>query len=469
MNGILTCGGVNIWAGCGASYHEWDAQQTWLSSATTEDLNSLGPRVYARAEDSEFGEHGYMLTSVGSIAVMDIKGKLVPGNDWYNKYLNRTGYGEIRDALDVIKESGDYTDTILNIASAGGSAVEVDQTALAIEQFDNEVMPVYAHSSSQMLSGAQWIGSAARKRYGTSMSSHGSVGVVAIHKEYTEAYKNAGVGLRVFRVGQLKALGNEYEKLTPEAISQIEREMGQINDFFVNALITNLGLSEQHVRDEIATGATWFGESAKRLGLINKVRTLDKLIESLLHKRQSAHSQTAYTQVEGMTLKKKGQEETKEPVEVNGAPLKPAVEQAAEGESAEVSGEAGGQAASEVVADPASLVTSLEAALTKSAGQTTQITQLESAAEASANSIKDLTNLVGQMSARYSSALGRQAISAEGKSIETFISEVRGVQDAFDARFPTGRKSTASEDVETSSVEATSMDVNRHDAVTFKK
>ena len=481
-----------LWAGTEASHADWLLEEQWIATATAEDLAALGPEVYVDAEEDEFGASGYMVSRHEDTAIIEIHGKLVAGSAWYNQFLGRTGYGEIMEAFSRIAEVSGINQVLMNISSGGGSTDGVDETSKYITAFDKNVLPVYAHTSSNMLSAAMWIGSSARKRWATDMASVGSIGVIAVHKEYTEMFKKEGIKVTVFREGENKALVSPYEKLTEKAIDYIKTQMERINTFFVEALASNLSLTEAYIRNKIADGSEFFGAEAKSLGLIDKVGTLDSMLKGLVNKHQASSTNALGIGADTMSLKKGNTTENETTLSAEaqaaasaGAPLDVAViehpvlldEITVEVETAETEAQAAAEetAALEAEAKPGEgmsfLIEKMAGVQREAAELRVKTEQLEAElAEAQAGATA-LHALCTEWCQRMQIPLGVPTLDSEGMSPGVLAKEVSRVKGIFDAKYLPGQKVEASSEGEDNSNEGviTSITQARRSAATFSK
>jgi len=120
--------------------------------------------------------------------------------------------------------------------------------------------------------------------------------VVLVHKEYTVMLEKAGIKATVFREGKYKALGNPYEKLTPLAKDTIQKKLSDYRQFFVEAVSKYRGLSEEFVSKQIATGAEFWGPEALRLGMVDKIMTLEAVVNQLDGEHNSKLHEVRHTQ-----------------------------------------------------------------------------------------------------------------------------------------------------------------------------
>jgi len=146
-----------------------------------------------------------------------------------------------------------------------------------------------------MASAAYWLGSACVKVHAGETADIGSIGVISIHKEYTDMFKKDGVKVTVFRAGEEKALSNPYEKLSDKAKENIQLQLDTLYDVFIKYVAEYRSVPPDYVREHMADGREFIGQQALDAGLVDDITSLDDLIMSLQSTidKQTAHSENS--------------------------------------------------------------------------------------------------------------------------------------------------------------------------------
>lgn len=122
---------------------------------------------------------------------------------------------------------------VLRVHSPGGTA---DGCSYLADVIASCTKPVLAHGS-KMLSAAYFIASPADAIViDTSAAAQvGSIGCLLIHQDYSEALKNDGVSVRIFRANgsEQKAQANGYEPLSEAAAAQLQKVVDDCRAEFV--------------------------------------------------------------------------------------------------------------------------------------------------------------------------------------------------------------------------------------------
>ena len=261
-----------VWAGSEGSY----------DAALTAEQGLAERTASGQFDDDEDDEDSPRLLSVeDGIATVSIKGPLVNSDSPWLQYFGVTGYPEIRAAMLAAAEDPEVTQILLDIDSGGGAVSGVDDTAKLIRLVNDRVKPVTTYTDGAMCSAAYWLGSAAGEVFASKGAIVGSIGVIATHKEYSEAYKKEGVGVTVVRAGKFKALANSNEKLTEAGKAQLQKIVDASYEIFVDHVAAMRGKSYEYADKTMADGQEFIGQASVDVGLVDAVKTFDALITDL--------------------------------------------------------------------------------------------------------------------------------------------------------------------------------------------
>jgi hypothetical protein len=108
----------------------------------------------------------------------------------------------------------------------------------------------------------------------------GSVGVVAMHADWSKRLAAEGVKVTIFQYGDRKADGNEYFPLSPEARERFQADIDELGRIFVDTVARNRGMTTAAVRKTQA--ATYLGAAGVEVGFADAVAAPDEAFQSLL-------------------------------------------------------------------------------------------------------------------------------------------------------------------------------------------
>ncbi|MFW5497777.1 MULTISPECIES: signal peptide peptidase SppA [unclassified Maridesulfovibrio] len=214
----------------------------------------------------------------GNIAVIKITGSL--NNTWhYPPYCSR--YDVVQGQIKAAVADYSVRSIMLDIDSPGGTCSGCEDLSLTIKNADKS-KPVYAFTASKATSAAYWLGSQARYFAAGKTANLGSIGVIAVHLDYTGMYEEVGIKPTIIRSGEFKALGHHLEKLSDKARKSLQSHFDKTCQIFIEAVASGRKKLKISESKEWAEGRVFLGEDAKTVGLIDRVCSRDEIISHIL-------------------------------------------------------------------------------------------------------------------------------------------------------------------------------------------
>lgn len=158
-----------------------------------------------------------------------------------------TGYDYISRAIDRGMADPNVRHIVLAVHSPGGEVAGCFELSDKIEGLRGQ-KPITAFSWDMAYSAAYALASAADELAVTRSGGTGSVGVVTMHVDYSEAMKKWGVKVTFIYAGKYKVEGNGYEPLAEEAKDRIQARIDRLYGVFVETVARNRGMDQDAVR-----------------------------------------------------------------------------------------------------------------------------------------------------------------------------------------------------------------------------
>ena len=141
-------------------------------------------------------------------------------------------------------------------------------------------MPVAAAVNDNCCSAAYAIACQCSPVSVSALSWTGSIGVVVMHADFSEALKKQGVSVTIINAGARKADGSPFQPLSEALRQEIQADVDQIYGAFVDLVAGGRGLDANAVR---ATEAGIFRPAdAIRLGLADREQDAPAALEALI-------------------------------------------------------------------------------------------------------------------------------------------------------------------------------------------
>jgi signal peptide peptidase SppA len=171
----------------------------------------------------------------------------------------------------------------IDVQSPGGSVFGVPELADLIHESRGK-KPITVIANALAASAAYWIGSQGDELVVTPSGEVGSVGVLAVHEDFSRMAEQEGVKVTYVYAGQYKVEGNPFEPLGAEARRYLQSRVDTYYDQFVKALARGRGVAQKVVRDAFGQGRMVGAEEAVKLGMADRVETFEAALERLARK-----------------------------------------------------------------------------------------------------------------------------------------------------------------------------------------
>lgn len=231
-----------------------------------------------KAEDWQ-GANRAGYETVEGVAIIAIEGTLVQKLGTLEPYSGMTGYDGIRQNFVTALHDPKIKAIVLLIDSPGGEVAGCFDLADLIYQARGE-KPIWAILEEAAYSAAYAIASAADRIIVPRTGGAGSVGVITLHVDMSQALAAAGLKVTFLYYGEAKTDGWNELPLSPEAKARFLEDITEMGDLFVETVARNRGLSMAAVK---ATEArTYQGRKSVEIGFADAVMPPDEAFQSLL-------------------------------------------------------------------------------------------------------------------------------------------------------------------------------------------
>jgi signal peptide peptidase SppA len=187
---------------------------------------------------------------------------------------------------------------VLDIDSPGGQADLVPETVAMIRAARRDGRPIVALADTLACSAAYWIGCGADEFSVTPSGMVGSIGAYVLHQDVSEALQAAGIKMTFVSEGPRKIEGNSFEPLDDAAKAWLQSIVKDCYDMFVADVAKSRGVPASVVRADpeasdkhMGGGRSYPAKEALRLGMVDRIETLDQLVTRL--QRRGARSSSS--------------------------------------------------------------------------------------------------------------------------------------------------------------------------------
>lgn len=217
------------------------------------------------------------MSRAGSVAVIDIVGTMT------KRGSSMSAAGStvmIRDAIRAAANDPDVLGILLKIDSPGGTVAGTADLGAEVARAKAS-KPVYVYGEDLVASAAYWVASQGDKVYANSATSQwGSIGTYFAIDDLSRAASNAGIETIVIRSAPLKGAGVPGDKITEEQRAVWQEMVDGMQEQFSAAVAAGRGFSKEQIA-AVATGRVYRASEAKKLGLIDGIKSFDETLAEL--------------------------------------------------------------------------------------------------------------------------------------------------------------------------------------------
>jgi len=210
------------------------------------------------------------------IAVVDIVGTIASDKQSVNSVNT---IKSLKKAFENVNSKA----VVLNINSPGGSPVQSDEIWQEIQYLKkmHKDKKIYAVIGDTGASGAYYIASAADEIIVNPSSLVGSIGVIMPNYGVTGLMQKLGVEDRTMTAGDNKDILSMTRPVDPEQKAHVQAVLDDVHLHFINAVKEGRGNKLKSNDPAIFSGLFWTGDQAVKLGVADKIGSLQTLKRDL--------------------------------------------------------------------------------------------------------------------------------------------------------------------------------------------
>lgn len=233
----------------------------------------------------------------GSVAIISIRGLIMPGASLLSVLLGGTGLSRVRSQLRNAMGNDEVNSILLDVNSPGGYLDLVPETAAEIREAAEE-KNVVAVANTSAASAAYWLAAQASQVVVTPSGQVGSVGVFTMHEDWSKYDEQLGVKTTLISAGKYKTEGNPYEPLSEEAETAMQERVNETHKLFLSELAKGRGgITAKKIESDFGEGRMVRAKDAVSRGMADKVATFEETLARM------ARGKSAGTGRKGMQLR----------------------------------------------------------------------------------------------------------------------------------------------------------------------
>jgi len=220
-------------------------------------------------------QNTYAVTERDGVAILPITGPLFRYANLFTMISGASSYEMLARDFTAALENPAIKAIILDIDSPGGEVNGVAELANMV--FDARgKKPVVAYASGDAASGAYWIASAADEIVVSETSALGSIGVVGIYRS-----KSSKEAVSEIEIVSSQSPHKRLDPASDDGRARIQARIDSMADVFIGTIARNRGIDNQAVQDNYGAGDVMIGINAVKVGLADRIGSLERLITEL--------------------------------------------------------------------------------------------------------------------------------------------------------------------------------------------
>jgi signal peptide peptidase SppA len=228
---------------------------------------------------------------VNGVAMIPVRGLLSKYPSFWSYFTGAKSMQELTQWVKGATADQAVNSILLQVDSPGGTVAGVSDLVQAVYDA-RKIKDVIAYISDLGASAAYHIASQADRIYADVDAMVGSIGTYIVVPDWSEYAKQDGVKIHVVRAGEFKGAGTPGTVITDEQLADFQRIVDESNETFLAAVARGREVGMDVVR-KWADGRVHVGENARRLGLVDGIRTLDEVIVEMAQRNMGNGLQSA--------------------------------------------------------------------------------------------------------------------------------------------------------------------------------
>ncbi|MFD1913806.1 S49 family peptidase [Halodurantibacterium flavum] len=224
--------------------------------------DSVGTRARVR------GQRLYQIRD--GIAVIEATGTLVHRGEWIGESSGTTSYEGLTAQILAAAEDPVVRGIALEVDSYGGEVAGVFDLCDTIRAVRAQ-KPVWAFVAEAALSGGYALASQADRIILPRTGEAGSIGVLWVHADHSQALADRGIAITLIHAGAHKVDGNPFEAMPPDVRADMQARVGRTRDLFAATVAAGRAGRLTHAAALATEAQVYRGADAVAAGLADEV------------------------------------------------------------------------------------------------------------------------------------------------------------------------------------------------------
>lgn len=240
-------------------------------------FDAAEPELAHGREQSESGRYEIQ----DNVAILPLRGVISKRSTMLSRYSGGASADGFRAGLAEAIADPHVEAIVIEVDSPGGQVPGTAEASNALYEARGK-KPIVAVVNELMASGATWIASAADQVIlATETAQVGSIGVLTVRQDVTEAERQRGIKTHIFKAGETKDYGHPSRPVDARERRDTQARIDQLHTTFLTAVARNRGLDVDELRKRAGDAQMFLGNAAIEAGLADGIGSLESTISKL--------------------------------------------------------------------------------------------------------------------------------------------------------------------------------------------
>jgi capsid assembly protease len=230
----------------------------------------------------------------GLIAVIPLMGVIAPRMNMMSDISGGTTFEGLTAQLRAAVADADVHTIVFDVDSPGGNVAGASEFAQEVLRA-RTIKPVIAQAHHMLASAAYWAMAGATEIVATPSAMVGSIGVVGLHDDLTEARAKLGIKREVITAGKYKAEAVGGGPLSDDARAHHQHVIDGFYNRMVGDIAKGRGVSAADIRNGYGEGRIMSADDALTAHLVDRIGTLDDTLARVSQPATAGRGRVAAT------------------------------------------------------------------------------------------------------------------------------------------------------------------------------
>ena len=218
------------------------------------------------------------------VGIIPVMGPIFPYANSFEAISGATTVESVARRFGEALTAKDVHSIVLHIDSPGGQITGIHELQAQILAARG-VKPIVAYIAGLGASAAYWLASAADSIVADETAEVGSIGIVSVWSDDSEAKNKKG--LKDYAIVSSQSPAKRLDYTSEQGMAVLQGKVDTLADIFIADVARNRGKHEATVLDKFGQGDTLIAAKAKKVGMIDYIGSLEGVIAGLVENKNT--------------------------------------------------------------------------------------------------------------------------------------------------------------------------------------